>query len=68
MQTNTSNYQKEEADKNKAEIKSDLLSSSTKEVPVQMIQKNRDASISEEEIKKAADELYPDKNSMESRG
>jgi len=69
METNTSNYQREEANKNKAEIKSDLLSSSIKEVPVQMIQKNEiDAPIPEEEIKEAADELFPDKNSMESRG
>ena len=69
MEANTSNYQKKEADKNKTKVKLDLLSSSPKEVPVQMIKKDKaEIFVTEKEMEEAIDNLNPDEISMESRG
>jgi len=69
MKTNTSNYQEEEAGKNKNKIELDLRSSSPKEVPVQMNKKNNaEVPITEEEIEEAIYDINPDEISMESRG
>lgn len=69
MKANPSNYQEEEAAKNKAKAESESLFSGKTDAPVQIFETDiTEDHISEEEIKRAIDIIIPDKISMDSRG